>query len=415
MGQTGFDVQLSAWRKIYVTANRGTLDWMLDRPALRGVFLNTKMNHITGRDFTAADGWKGPQTVLGWIQGRGLEALVTHASFFDREDASFAKRLDEAGKRLFDALSQLYARTGKGFFAYDEALNPVYPDAGGQLHAQALDADLSTFSDIFIVKGLLAASLRYDRAQVPTYLKALNKIIADIEAKCFVSNERQRLGAEAVAKEPGDYGPRMIMIGGASMLKRFGLGAETGFGTRFIGHILDTHQATSAAIAAPVLLDLPGQPVCNPGHALEFSGFGLEFLGAQADAGTLASLQSLIKNHFALGFSPPGIRLKVDSVTGESLSPYFPWWSVAETIRAAALGFEQGHDAALLAIWQQSHEAFFNGYWRTNPAIAYQTKTVDGPVDFVPSTPDLDPGYHTGMSLLTAIEAIDRIFNSSKG
>ena len=95
MGRTGVDAQLAAWRKVYVTANRGTLEWMLDRPALRGAFLNTKMNHITGRDFAAADGWKGPQTILGWIQGRGLEALVTHASFFDHEDAGFAKRLDE--------------------------------------------------------------------------------------------------------------------------------------------------------------------------------------------------------------------------------------------------------------------------------------------------------------------------------
>jgi hypothetical protein len=43
-------------------------------------------------------------------------------------------------------------------------------------------------------------------------------------------------------------------------------------------------------------------------------------------------LQDLLKNHFALGFSPPGIRLKVDSVTGESLSPYFPWWSLAEKV-----------------------------------------------------------------------------------
>ena len=198
------------------------------------------------------------------------------------------------------------------------------------------------------------------------------------------------------------------------MLKRFGLGGEAGFGLRFIKHILDTHQAVSPAIASPVLLDLPDQPICNPGHALEFSGFGLEFLCGQADAETLSGLQSLIKNHFALGFSPPGIRLKVDSVTGESLSPYFPWWSVAETIRAAALGFEHGQDEAILAIWQQAHETFFNGYWQTSPAIAYQTKTVEGPVDFVPSTPDLDPGYHTGMSLLTAIEAIDRLSHFSK-
>ena len=31
--------------------------------------------------------------------------------------------------------------------------------------------------------------------------------------------------------------------------------------------------------------------------------------------------------------------------------------------------------------------------------------TADGPADFVPATPDLDPGYHTGLSLLAAIDS----------
>ena len=35
--------------------------------------------------------------------------------------------------------------------------------------------------------------------------------------------------------------------------------------------------------------------------------------------------------------------------------------------------------------------------------------TVDGPIDHVPATPDLDPGYHTGLSLLAAIEVADAL------
>jgi len=34
--------------------------------------------------------------------------------------------------------------------------------------------------------------------------------------------------------------------------------------------------------------------------------------------------------------------------------------------------------------------------------------TIDGPVDIVPTTPDLDPGYHTGLSLLVALQMAER-------
>ena len=63
----------------------------------------------------------------------------------------------------------------------------------------------------------------------------------------------------------------------------------------------------------------------------------------------------------------------------------------------------------MLDIWRRAHAAFFDTYWRGEPAIAYQTMTRDGPIDFVPATPDLDPGYHTGLSLLAAVEAAARM------
>jgi hypothetical protein len=58
-------------------------------------------------------------------------------------------------------------------------------------------------------------------------------------------------------------------------------------------------------------------------------------------------------------------------------------------------------------IWRRAHDAFFANYWRGTPPLAYQTRTPEEPVDYVPATSDLDPGYHTGLSLLGAIEAID--------
>ena len=89
------------------------------------------------------------------------------------------------------------------------------------------------------------------------------------------------------------------------------------------------------------------------------------------------------------------------------ISPLCPWWSLPETFRSAALCHAYSRSDATLRIWQQAHGAFFSRYWRGQPAIAYQTMDKSGPVDFVPATPDLDPGYHTGLSLLGAIDAFD--------
>ena len=404
--------RLLAWRDLYVQANRGTLEWMLDRPPLHGVFLNTKFNHITHQDFQRSDGWRGPQIILGWIQGRGLEALVTHAAFFDHHDPALAQRIDDAGRRLYQALSQLFLRAERGFFAYDQNLRPVFPDKDGVVHPQICDVDVTTFSDIFIVKGLMAAASRYQANDLPLYEPYWQRIIDQIKAHRFIRNERQVLSVEALSQEPKDYSPKMIMISGAALLKRLGLEAQSAFGLDFIDDLLRHYIKHSAFIDAPIMTDEQNGILCNPGHAIEFSGFSLDYLASEAPSERHSTLVQLLANHFKLGFEEPGILLKVNGETGERLSPYFPWWPLPETIRAVSLAYASRQDEPLLAIWERAHQAFFKNFWQGTPAIATQTRTKQGPVDFVPSTSDLDPGYHTGLSLLVAIEAIDQILTN---
>jgi hypothetical protein len=77
-----------------------------------------------------------------------------------------------------------------------------------------------------------------------------------------------------------------------------------------------------------------------------------------------------------------------------------------ESIRATAIGYKLMGDESLINLWQKADTAFFRNYWQFERGFAYQTRTIDGPIDYVPATPDLDPGYHTGLSLLAAIRAI---------
>jgi len=394
----------------YLRANVGALEWMLDRPRLHGAFLNTKLNSITLRDYDENDGWRSPSVLYGWIQGRGLEALVLHAHFFEARAPALAARLRAAAHELYRALADLHTRHGRAYFAYDAELRPVYPDPMGEMRPQAAGEGLATYSDIFVVKGLIAASEIFDREATQGYVEDLWGIVRAVEEGRFLVNERQLLERSALAGQQDEYGPHMILLGAAAMLREIGRPGSAAFAERLISHVLMRHvEDGSGALPAGVTRDTPGEDHCNPGHAIEFVGFALECLTEDADPARIRLLEQMLLTSFALGFEPPGIALSVSLSQGTPLSEFRPWWSLPETIRAAARAYERTGNPASFAVWRSAHEAFFRHYWRSDPPIAYQTLTKDGPIDYVPATPDLDPGYHTGLSFLGTLQAIERL------
>ena len=396
---------LGSARRTYVAANAGTLRWMLSRPPLFESFLNTKQNSITLADYSDADGWRGPDFLYGWIQGRGLEAISTHAAFFERDDAQLASALDASGRSLYRALGDLHARYGHAYFCYDGELEPVYPGEADAVLKQERPADLYTYSDAFACKGLIAAAARHSAGDLERHLAELAAVVRSIEEGRFVMDERRPLSRDELAVQEDDFAPRMILLGAAGLLAKIGRRDAAAFGDRFIAHVLDRHYDGRTGL----LLNVPGAASTNVGHAIEFVGFALEYLPQDADADLVERLETILVSSFRIGMSNPGIWLTVSADTGAATSPYCPWWSLPETIRAAALVHERTGSEASLEIWRRAHHAFFHSYWRGTPPIAYQTMTAHGPVDVVPATPDLDPGYHTGLSLLGAVEVIDRL------
>ena len=389
---------IAAARDTYVAANAGTLRWMLARPALHGVYLNTKLNSITLTDYGAADGVRGPDYIYGWIQGRGLEALVRHAGFFANHDQALADALDARGRALYAALAELQGRDGHAYFCYEADMAPVRI-AGGRPVPQARAEGVFTSSDAFVPKGLVAGAARYAPAELGQRLDYLDQVIAAIEARRFQMDEAAPLAAATARDQAPDFGPRMILLGAAELLAELGEGGRLAYAQRFIDHILANH----LDIGSGLLANVPGEDACNVGHAIEFAGFAMAWLGADAPPALAATLERILVASFERGFVGPGIALSVSIGSGAVLNPLCPWWSLPETIRTAALCHAVSGSDATLRIWRQAHDAFFSRYWRGEPAIAYQTLGTDGPVDFVPATPDLDPGYHTGLSLLAAI------------
>lgn len=384
-------------------ANAAGLDWLLARPVLGDGFVDTKQNSLTLADYGDGDGLRGPRYLYGWIQGRALEALTTHATSLAARDARLAGQLASRGRRLETVLAALVAAGGgHAYFCYDRAAAPplpIRPDGEGRPVAQATPATVFTYADAFAAKGLVAAD------PTPERLAGLAAVIAAIEDGRFQMDEKAVLGPAALAAQPDDFGPRMILLGAAGLLHRLGHGEATGYADRFIAHILDRHLDGATGL----LRNVPGEDACNVGHGIEFVGFALQHLRPDAESRLIATLERILVASFGAGFVGPGIALSVSVATGRALSPYCPWWSLPETMRAAALVYERTRSAAALAVWRAAHDAFFRHYWRAEAGIAYQTRTSDGPVDYVPATPDLDPGYHTGLSLDAAAAVAERL------
>src|SRR5690606_6966376 len=135
---------LTSARAEYARINAATLEWVLARPRLRGVYLNTKLNPLTLADYGPADGLRGPDFLYGWIQGRGLEALVTHAAWFESEDPGLSAHLDAAARELHAALDGMVAKDSHAYFCYDRSFTPVRRLDGGGWVEQSTPADIHT-------------------------------------------------------------------------------------------------------------------------------------------------------------------------------------------------------------------------------------------------------------------------------
>lgn len=388
-------------RERYIAANALGLRWMLDRPLLDGRWINTKVNSITMADYGPQDGLRGPGYIYGWIQGRALEAMVTHSRAFAGIDDALSQRLEAAARALYAELAAEQARDGHVYFCYGADRMPILPDGTPQCAA----GDIYSYSDAFAAKGLVAAAAAFRLPGLDGHLDYLQRVVAAIPAERFQMNEKAPLGDAALSAQAADFGPRMILLGAGEMLQRFGLDAHGDYLTVFTQHILEHH----ADRASGLIRDVPESDACNIGHGIEFVGFALAALPPTTPSHLVERLEAILQASFRAGLRLPGLVLSVSAASGAVLDAKRPWWSLPETIRAAALAYERTGNPATLTIWRQADTAFFGNYWRADRGLAHQTMTACGPLDFVPATPDLDPGYHTGLSLLAAIRVADRL------
>ena len=185
-------------------------------------------------------------------------------------------------------------------------------------------------------------------------------------------------------------------------------------GRRFLGRRQQTGRALPGSRRRSLLGSGTRSRVCWIGAQVYRGGPTARF--ARADRAPprcpTAHVHAAERN-FANGYiaHPGGISKAYDLVSRRHLNTDMPWWNLPETIRSAALAWNVASNgeerARCLEILRDTHNAFRHFIRTDLHLMAYQTRSIEGkPIDAIPATADADPGYHTGLSLIDAIEIL---------
>ena len=439
------------------------LDAILERfehnPSYR--FIDTKLNIITGKDLPELEDrerdFKGKSAIYGWIQGRGLEALAGHAAWISAgsflspsQKEDYRGRLTRMVQAVFDQMEGIRAKDG-GHLSFvmttDGRSVGLGPD-GRRVYLPP-NSGYTTGSDVFYAKGMFAAARMLGRPdKVAEACRLFRTIVSDIEHDRCRSEQIEFDPKESRVPQAGrrEHGWRMIAILGFAVLAET-LGDEEWFsgGERFIRYVLDHHinlgqwpeleryDFVEAIDAAGRPWRQNGAILCDPGHALELIGLAAKFLLVLQDKPLRTASQDALLARcretfprtmlhvFRSAFNRQvgGICKSFDLVARKPLNSDMPWWNLPETMRAAAellvLGPDDPDRFEILQVAADCSNAFVRNFVNRNcHLMAYQTVDAQGrPVDVIPATPDADPGYHTGLSIIDFMASARRLAKPS--
>ncbi|HJH03577.1 MAG TPA: AGE family epimerase/isomerase [Victivallis vadensis] len=390
-------------------------------------YLDTKFDLLTQRDYfntqRAEDILRSGQTIYSWIQGRGLESLAEHYQAGFGNPKCILRILQE----VCDNLQKCRIRNaGRMFFMMTpdgQWLNP-----NGTLRNHPLTGD-ANYSDLFVAKGLLhaAASLE-DSALQHSALVWLRQITEAIAEFRFVTDQQTFDPANPITIQPDKVllGPFMICLSGIT--KAAELTKDCWWldrGCDFIRRILTFHVKWFRGI--PDVFEAvhkDGSPwiedeklLCDPGHTLEFIGLAQKFLFVLEHVGRTDDIELIercrqefpliLSRVFRQGFfrESGGIVKSIDLLTQQPINSDMPWWSLPETIRAAAENeiFSKIPQHEIIDICSEVFWKYYTipRYWY----FAWQTRDKAGkPTKAIPAVPDLDPGYHTNLCLIDILK-----------
>jgi hypothetical protein len=414
-------------------------------------WIDTKINLVTGEELPEADPLLGRDVISGWVQGRGLETMTKLAAWLAPfgGDAEVDGLIERARRLVGDLLARLgQARTVNGghLYFFMEPTGEAFvlgPDA--RRIPLTLDAESPHgYSDLFCAKGMYAAAHLFEDADGIAEARGFCRAVyRDVLSRSFRSDQPQpAFGARAWIGGAFSHGPAMISLGISALFAQFEPGPEAAeTGLTLARSVLENHVNLQGRLpglhdydlvefvdeAGKPWADEAGRIVSDPGHSLEFVGLFLKFSHAigrfgGATTGQLDELRSmerlmpsLLIRAFENGYQQGvgGICKTIDLLSRRPVDDTMPWWSLPETIRAALAALRVAesdeHRRRCLRILALSHNAFVAHYVRPEVhlmAVKLRDARGDTP-DLIPAYPDADPGYHTCLSLIDALELMD--------
>lgn len=412
-------------------------------------FIDTKLDIARGEDFPENDPVRGRNAVYGWIQGRGLEALAGHLTWLartapDAHSRGLHERTALMLHRVGAHLERIrHANGGRLYFMMDRSGRPMSLDARGAVTPIKPDdapTSASTTTDLFYAKGLVAAGAAVgERAWLEAGIDLMQRIESDLSAGRFRSDQQSLDPRNPAARRtPGrrGQGAHMLAVGACTVLfQHTGKVDWAQFGVRHIEHVLSSHVRGPSGRGAgesgamwefvndagePWLED--GKLHSDPGHATEFAGLALRHLRVCRAADVVlpnvdtlrTRLVEMLRCNFANGFRDGrGIVKGFDLISGRTVNGEMPWWSLPETMRAACEGAHADvrQQGAMRDIFRHCSNAFLHNYVQLRcHGMAHQCLGEDGkPTATIPATPDADPGYHTNLSMIDALELLETL------
>ncbi len=426
-------------------------------------WINTKVSLITRQDYSADDIFKGKEIVYSWIQGRGLEAI----SEILRKNSYFGTLVPEENvkqarsllKSLLEQMYRVWKQNNRHFsFMMSSDGKPVRPvitnkdknEKENRIVFETFRIEATakyTISDIFCAEGLLSAALYLNQNDIA---REAVRYCLDIYESAFeltkgIENDQFFFdSANPAIPQTGkiSHTPFMLLIGMMSILSDYtDVPKIDEMSLKLINRIVERH--INIANKWPELkeydfveaIDATGHPyredgkiLSDPGHALEFVGLSMKLLNSiethsdisAKTAEQIRKLQNILVNvlfrNFENGFVKEynGICKSVNLVTRKKVNPEMPWWSLPETMRSAMFLWarksltDKAHNSKLLKIFSACHNAFLENYVIEDfYMLAIQSRDEQGRAsNKIPAIPDIDPCYHTCLSLLDCIEII---------
>lgn len=396
-------------------------------------WIDMKFDPVDGKDRDDSEGFYRKDRIYGWIQGRGLESLIAHLRW--AETMPDYPVLDKAS--MGAAADSLYGKLMASCFSGDSVKAYFVMDPRGQNLGKAYDAEETTLSHLFVLRGLLAYASHSGReSDLGKIIAGLRRAVdASIRGECLDDQIKfGDTGGEDFSAARKGYEGQMISIGACELLfAQTKAEEDLDRGIETIASVLSKYIKNDLPPGLLMLdaLDAKGLPLrengfitANPGHALEFVGLALQFFRRAAHiAGKPAlakrwsalseTLRALAFQCDRLGRAPHGGMVRsIDAESGAVLNGNCPWWSSFEAVRSFAELFLTAPDEAAKRYCVDRMRSYLRCIQEvylkpSSIGIPVQTVSFAGEViPVIPATPDIDAGYHTGMPLIAAYEIL---------